>query len=230
MWETVTAATAVGFAGAASYFSPWLWRQYRMASIRRQVTQNRVLALTYDDGPSSVVTPQLLDLLAQRTARATFFMLGGQAQRYPEIADRIVREGHDVGCHSYAHLNAWKSAPWNALADIRAGYDGLAAWIPPDGMFRPPHGKMTLPTYFALRRRRAPVWWWTIDSGDTHQKMPSSGQIADAVRRQRGGIVLMHDLDRGKERNEFVLETTGALLDVAQRESFKVVTLRELCS
>jgi hypothetical protein len=95
-------------------------------------------------------------------------------------------------------------------------------------MFRPPNGKMTLPTYFEIRRRGAPVWWWTIDSGDTHHPMPTANQVADAVRREQGGIVLMHDLDRGKERNEFVLEVTNALLDVAERESLKVVPLREL--
>jgi len=226
--EMASAAAGLGIAGTSAYFSPWLWRQHRMGFIRRQLSQSRTLALTYDDGPSSTVTPQLLDLLASRGAHATFFMLGGHAQQYPEIADRIVREGHDVGCHSYAHLNAWKSAPWSARADIRAGYDRLAAWMSPDGMFRPPNGKMTLPTYFEIRRRGAPVWWWTIDSGDTHHPMPTANQVADAVRREQGGIVLMHDLDRGKERNEFVLEVTNALLDVAERESLNVVPLREL--
>jgi peptidoglycan-N-acetylglucosamine deacetylase len=230
MWQTTSGAMAgIGLLGASAYFSPWIWRQHRTSLVRRHVLENRVLALTYDDGPSDVVTPQLLDLLQRREVRATFFMLGRNAQRYPQIADRIIQEGHEVGCHSYQHLNAWKVPPWRAIADIQAGYSQLSPWIRPDEMFRPPHGKMTLLTYWAIRRRRAPVWWWTMDSGDTHDTLPKPSQIASRLRCEGGGIVLMHDLDRGQRRNDFVLEVTDALLDVARQESLRVMTLGKLC-
>jgi hypothetical protein len=84
---------------------------------------------------------------------------------------------------------------------------------------------MTLPTYNEIRRRGASVWWWTIDSGDTNASLPKVGEVADTVRKQGGGIVLMHDLDRGRERNQFVLEITDALLDVAKSESLRVKAL-----
>jgi peptidoglycan/xylan/chitin deacetylase (PgdA/CDA1 family) len=228
---TMTAglAATIGVAGSAAYFSPWLWRRYRMNRIRREVVKNRILALTYDDGPSHELTPQVLDLLQRRNARGTFFMLGRNAQQHPEIADRVVEEGHDIGCHSDQHLNAWKALPWEAVADIDAGYEKLSPWIQPNAIYRPPYGKMTLPTYLSLRRRGAPVWWWTIDSGDTREVMPSPAQVADRLRRDGGGIVLMHDLDRTQRRNDFVLELTATLLDVAQQESFKVMALREMC-
>jgi peptidoglycan/xylan/chitin deacetylase (PgdA/CDA1 family) len=226
---TTALAATIGLAGSAVYFSPWLWRRYRMNRVRSKVTRNRILALTYDDGPSDALTPRLLDLLRQRQARATFFMLGRNAQRHPAIADRVLGEGHDAGCHSDQHLNAWKSLPWEAVADIDAGYERLSPWVRPDGMFRPPYGKMTLPTYLSIRRRGAPVWWWTIDSGDTHDVLPSPGQVADKVRQEGGGIMLMHDLDRTQARNDYVLELTATLLDVAQRESIQIKPLRELC-
>jgi peptidoglycan-N-acetylglucosamine deacetylase len=221
-------AGAIGLAGSAIYFSPWVWRRYRMERIRREVVKNRVLALTYDDGPSHELTPQVLDLLKGRGARATFFMLGRNVQQHPEIVDRILQEGHEIGCHSDQHLNAWKTLPWEAVADINAGYERLSRWIQPDAMFRPPHGKMTLPTYLSVRRRGAQVWWWTVDSGDTYATLPRVKQVANTVRRDGGGIVLMHDLDRTKERNDFVLELTAALLDVAQQESYQVGSLRDL--
>jgi peptidoglycan/xylan/chitin deacetylase (PgdA/CDA1 family) len=226
---TTACAAAIGLAGSAVYFSPWLWRHYRMSQIRKEVVKNRILALTYDDGPSSVLTPRLLDLLQSRGARATFFVLGRNAQQNPQLVDRTLAEGHDVGCHSDQHLNAWKVLPSQSIADIDAGYERLSRWIPADGMFRPPHGKMTFPTYWSLRRRKAPVWWWTIDSCDTGDVLPSSIQIAERLRREGGGIVLMHDLDRSQQRNDFVLETTTALLDLAQNESFEVKPLREIC-
>jgi peptidoglycan-N-acetylglucosamine deacetylase len=231
MHQSMTAAlaAALGLAGPAAYLSPWFWRRHRMNRIRREVVKNRILALTYDDGPNSVLTSQLLDLLGARGARATFFMLGRHAHQHPEIADRVIREGHDIGCHSDQHINAWKALPWKSIADIDAGYDRLSRWIPAHGMFRPPHGKMTLPTYWSIRRRGAPVWWWTIDSGDTRDVLPDPNQVADKLRREGGGIVLMHDLDRTQQRNDFVLELTAALLDVARQESIKVTPLREIC-
>jgi peptidoglycan/xylan/chitin deacetylase (PgdA/CDA1 family) len=221
-------AAAIGLAGSAVYFSPWFWRHYRMNQIRKEVVRNRILALTYDDGPSRL-TPQLLDLLKSRSARATFFMLGQHAQHHPQLVDRTLAEGHDVGCHSDQHLNAWKVLPSQSIADIDAGYERLSRWIQPDGMFRPPHGKMTLPTYWSLRRRNAPVWWWTIDSGDTRDVLPNPGQITERLRKEGGGIVLMHDLDRTPQRNDFVLELTAKLLDLAENESLKVKPLREIC-
>jgi len=97
-------------------------------------------------------------------------------------------------------------------------------------MFRPPYGKMTLPTFLAIRRRGAPIWWWTIVSGDTSNVLPKPREAADELVRQGGGVVLMHDLDRTKERNDFVLETTATLLDVAKRESFQIKRLSELAN
>jgi peptidoglycan/xylan/chitin deacetylase (PgdA/CDA1 family) len=225
---TALAAT-IGLVGSAAYFSPWFWRHYRMSRLRREVVKKRALALTYDDGPSTAITPQLLDLLRTREARATFFMLGRHAQQHGHIVDRVIEEGHDVGCHSDQHLNAWRTLPWEAVADIDAGYERLSHWIQPDSMFRPPYGKMTLPTYWSIRRRNAPVWWWTIDSGDTDNTLPDPSHVAERLRREGGGIVLMHDLDRTQPRNEFVLEVTAALLDVAQQESFQVMPLSEIC-
>ena len=228
MMTTALAAT-IGLAGSAIYFSPWLWRQYRMSRIRKEIVRDRTIALTYDDGPSSAFTPRLLDLLQSRGARATFFMLGRHALLNPQIVDRVIQEGHDIGCHSDQHMNAWKVLPWEAVTDINRGYKQLSRWIGSNGMFRPPHGKMTLPTYWSIRQRRSPVWWWTVDSGDTHAALPTASQVVDRLQQDGGGIVLMHDLARTQSRDEFVLETTSAILDFAERESFQIKRLSELC-
>jgi peptidoglycan/xylan/chitin deacetylase (PgdA/CDA1 family) len=222
-------AAAIGLVGSTAYFSPWIWRQSRMAAIRKDVTKKRILALTYDDGPSETLTPQLLDLLRQHNATATFFMVGRNAKKYPNLVNRVLQEGHDVGCHTAQHLNAWKASPWRAVADIDDGYEMLSPWIGSNAVFRPPHGKMTLPTYWSIRNRGASVWWWTVDSGDTYKRLPQSSQVVDAVHRQHGGIILMHDVERSNEQKDFVLETTAALLDLARRESLHVTPLRDLC-
>ena len=234
MSDTIIPATFVALLLAASvamlcfYVAPWLLRQCRMSRIRKIVIRKRLLVLTYDDGPSTDLTPRLLDLLHSRRARATFFMLGKNAQLYPHIVDRVLQEGHTIGGHSDQHVHAWKAWPTAAAADIDAGYRSLSRWIPMNAMFRPPYGKMTAATYWWTRHRDISVFWWTIDSGDKHRNLPSATQVADTVRREGGGIVLMHDINPTESRNNFVLEVTSMLLDVAESESLHIVPLTEI--
>lgn len=215
--------------GCMTYLSPVPWRYVYMQAVRKQVRQRRQLILTYDDGPSATVTPHLLDLLRDYDAKATFFMLGRSARQYPTIADRVIREGHDAGCHSCEHLNAWKVSPWRAVADIESGYQELSRWVPSNGIFRPPYGKLTLATYLAVRRRQASLWWWTIDARDTHKNLPQPQELGEVLLRQGGGIVLMHDLAGSKERDSFVLETTALLLRIAREQSYQVCRVSDLC-
>lgn len=221
--------SALFVALTAFYGVPWVLRRVRMYRMRNAVVRGRVLVLTYDDGPSQELTPQILDLLRSRGARATFFVMGRAARRHPEIVDRIVREGHAVGCHSDQHLNAWTSLPGAVRADIENGYNSLSRWIGADAIFRPPYGKMTALTWWWARRRGVPVVWWTLHSGDTHKVLPDAVQIAEAVKKDGGGIVLMHDCSRSGQRNDFVLKVTSALLDVAESESLHILPLTELC-
>jgi peptidoglycan/xylan/chitin deacetylase (PgdA/CDA1 family) len=220
--------TGAGAIGLTTYFSPHVERLRSARALRKLANSRRSLVLTYDDGPSGSVTPELLDLLQSYSARATFFMLGRSVQLYPAVADRILNEGHDVGCHTDQHVNAWKASPWRAIRDIDAGYKSLSAWVSPASMFRPPYGKMTLPTYLAIRRRGASIGWWTIDSGDTRSPLPRPHQVVDTLIKQGGGVVLMHDLDRTRERNEFVIRTTTLLLNEAKREGLTIERLSDL--
>src|SRR5437660_205795 len=103
---------------AAAYFGPQVMRYSRSAALARQVRRDRLLILTFDDGPSPGLTPRLLDLLAAHGAKATFFMSGWRAEQHPEIASRTFRDGHECACHSYEHLNSWKVWPWEAAQDI----------------------------------------------------------------------------------------------------------------
>jgi peptidoglycan-N-acetylglucosamine deacetylase len=212
----------------AAYFSPLIWRTAFNISLKREVSARHILALTYDDGPSEILTPRLLDLLREKNAKATFFMLGNNAKRFPHIVDRVLREGHDIGCHSERHIHAWKSFPWASVEDINAGFESLSPWVRPEGMFRPPYGKMTFPTILAIWRRGASIWWWTFDSKDTSDVLPSTAELSGSVLREKGAIVLMHDLDRSPDRNEFILESTAALLDMAHQEQMQILPLSKL--
>lgn len=175
---------------------PQLMKQIHIRRLRQLCAQQRRLVLTYDDGPSAGLTPQILDILDQFAARATFFLLGSKAASAPAVVERMQSAGHEIGCHSQSHFNAWKTWPWKAVDDINRGYAFLSPWVAPSGTFRAPYGKVTPWTLASLNRRGAPVAWWTADSGDTHRTLPPPHAVVDQVAREGGGVVLLHDFDR----------------------------------
>jgi len=213
---------------ALVYGVPFAMRKHAIARLRERCEEERTLVLSFDDGPGSATTPRLLDLLREREARATFFPLGLRVQGREEILDRVAAEGHELGCHSFSHRHAWKIVPGAGWRDARAGFAALAPWVEPTGLYRPPHGKLDLLTLAALRRHRALLAWWTVDSGDTWQALPDPEQIEREVADAGGAVVLLHDFDRGAERVRFVLDVTERLVARARREGFAIRTLGEL--
>jgi len=231
MLEVIISGCALVGLGAAAYWGPHAARLRQERQLRFSCIASRSLVLTYDDGPGPTLTPRLLDLLAAQGAPATFFVLGRKAADHPQLVDRIRAEGHEIGCHSSQHLHPWKAWPWQVLADIRGGFESLAPWVAPNGLFRPPHGKLSAVNWLALRRRGASLAWWTIDSGDTSSVLPQPQSVADAVARAGGAVVLMHDFDRKvQERSDFVLRVTEALLRMARSESMSVRRYGDLCA
>ena len=210
-----------------TYYLPFWIRVVRTARLNRILINDRALVLTFDDGPSPF-TNKVLDLLLLRQAKATFFLLGRNAERYPEIVNRIMEEGHEVGCHSAQHFNALKVWPWKAVADTENGYAKLSRWVPANGPYRPPFGKMSIATYLCLLRRRAPIWWWTFDTGDTRNPLSLPEKIVHLMEKRGGGIVLMHDLDISKAQTDFVLATTTKLLDSVESGKFNLRQLGSL--
>jgi len=232
MSTPIISGILLGTVGAAAYFSPHFIRKVEEAKLRKSCREQRSLVLTYDDGPGEKLTPRLLELLDSYQVSATFFLLGMRVQKSPIFVNRIAEAGHELGTHGYYHLNAWKVWPWQALNDIQLGYRTLGDAVSADSPFRPPYGKLVLPTWWALRLRRAPIGWWTVDSGDTNAQLPQTDEVVKKVKSAGGGVVLLHDFDRqGNQaavRADFVLETTAALLEAALVENWKVQSLGRL--
>lgn len=226
-----TAAALVGGAGGA-YFAPLLGRFQERRRLLRLCHEQRALVLTYDDGPGVRLTLRLVELLAQYAAPATFFLLGRNVQAHPEVVERLVAAGHELGCHTYNHRHGWRTWPMTIAADVRAGFAALRPWQAHTAQFRPPHGKLTLPGWWVMRRHGARCGYWTHDSGDTRAQLPDVDRIVGAVRQAGGGVVLMHDFERtgqeGTRRAEYVLELTRQLLEWVRSEKLRVCTLSAL--
>lgn len=216
----------VGIGGAVVFYGiPVAYRRRAEGALRTRARATRTLVLSYDDGPGPELTRKLLGLLARFEVHATFLPLGRRAEAAPEVLDEVAAAGHEIGCHSDQHVRAWSSAPPRSTLDARAGYRALARWTPPDGLYRPPAGKLDLLTWAWLRLRGARLAWWTLDGGDTWSERPTPESVVERVLDAGGGVVLLHDFDGRPARSEFVLETTRALLEAARREGLTVRTL-----
>jgi peptidoglycan/xylan/chitin deacetylase (PgdA/CDA1 family) len=189
------------------------------------------VALTFDDGPDPRGTPAVLDALDRLGWRATFFMLGSQVRRYPELAARVVDAGHEAAVHGYAHRNHLARGPVDLDRDVTGAAELIqqATGTRPR-WFRPPYGVLTLGSLAAARRAGlSPVLWtaWGRDWTDA-----SAGQVAAIVGSQLrpGGTVLLHDSDCAAEVAGSWRATVAALpllAEVADRLECTVVPLRE---
>jgi peptidoglycan/xylan/chitin deacetylase (PgdA/CDA1 family) len=221
----VLAATAAGSVG------PHLGRWLAERRLLRSCAARRALVLTYDDGPGPRITPRILDLLARHDAPATFFPLGARAAQAAGVLDRAQREGHEIGCHGHAHVNALRAAPGAARRDIDSGYAALSSWTARDGVFRPPYGKRSLETWWSLQRRSAPTGWWTVDSRDSLFEAPDVDRVVREVVDAGGGVVLLHDFDRDaahRHLEQYTLDVTAALLDAAATHGLRPSKLGDL--
>ena len=196
--------------------------------LRNYCRKNQTLILTYDDGPGLATTPQILDLLAEMGAKATFFLLGQRVQSTPEIVRRLKNEGHELASHSHNHLNAWKVLPWKSVIDVQRGFSTLDNNSVDFKLFRPPYGKLNLLTWLTAICRGVRFGWWTVVSGDTFRPLPDPDTVVQAVERDGGGVVLMHDFDRDEERSIYVLDLTRRLLETARIRGWKVCTFSEV--
>jgi peptidoglycan-N-acetylglucosamine deacetylase len=190
-------------------------------------TSRSIVALTFDDGPDPRSTPALLDWLRDQKLSASFFCIGRHVAAHPELAQRIVREGHSLQNHTFHHSNATNFLPRRRLvADIAQAQDaakGVTGRAPT--LFRPPMGLSNPNTFRAARELGLKVIGWTARGFDTQVRQPER-VVARILRQVRpGAIILLHDGGIPAER---LLETMRLLLDGLRARGYEVVRLEEL--
>lgn len=218
---------------ALSYFVvPHLVKRWQISTLRDRCRHARAIVLTFDDGPSDGLTPALVELLNASKVRASFFMLGKNVDRHPELVNMVRAGGHHIGSHSYRHLHAWKASPLALWNDTRAGASALGQAIHQGFFYRPPYGKLVLPNLAHVLLAGGRLAWWTVDSTDTWPSVRPVFSVIEALSAERGGVVLMHDHCRRDDpsRNDFVLELTKAIIDFSRVEGYRICTMDELYS
>ena len=183
--------------------------------VRRADGERPEVALTFDDGPGSS-TRDVMDVLEQRDVRATFFMVGTEVQRDPELAREVLARGHEVGSHSMRHLNHVAVGDEKAVADMLEGAEAIAEVLGVEPrLYRAPYGGFVPGTIAEAGRRGWTCVHWSA-LGRDWEADATAQSVADRILRKlsAGTIVLLHDSRRTKPMNpEPVTGAIAILLD-----------------
>ena len=175
----------------------WLRRLAPEATFRipAEKESEKKVYLTFDDGPVPEVTPRLLDLLEELDVKATFFMVGDNVRKYPELYRRVLECGHKVGNHTMHHLQGLKEETERYLQDI----EDAAAYIESD-MFRPPHGWMKRSQRRGLAGRYRIVMYDVV-TRDYSKRLNTDDVVRNVMRYSRdGSIIVFHDSKKSEPR------------------------------
>jgi peptidoglycan-N-acetylglucosamine deacetylase len=186
-------------------------------------TADESIHLTFDDGPHPITTPLILQELKERDIRATFFLLGQNAQKYPDLVHQIHTEGHQIGNHSYTHTNLIFKNKAFLRDEIQRTTDILEKIIGKHShYFRPPYGYFDWTTLDVLRKLKLTCTLWDVDSKDYRRN--SVADISDRVipNTTNGSILLFHDNNRISTRVQIYLP---ALIDTLLNKGFNFKTL-----
>lgn len=188
--------------------------------IKRDFTGKKLVALTFDDGPSSTTTPRLLDILYKKDVPATFFMLGKMARANPDLVRRAEKEGHIVASHTMYHQNLIR-IPANAakddIAESKTVFNDILGHEPT--LTRPPYGNIN----GAVRNSvGTPMILWSVDTLDWQSKDPSAILAVTKEQIHDGAIILMHDI------YDTTVDAVPIVIDELRKDGYDFVTVPEL--
>ena len=169
------------------------------------------LFLTFDDGPIPEVTPWVLEQLAAYNAKATFFCIGDNVQKYPAVFKQVIEGGHAIGNHTQHHINGWDASKEKYIADtihakktIENNFDNSAKAT--SLLFRPPYGKITPQLSKRLKRLGYKIIMWDVLSGDFDKSLAPEKCLSNVIdTAEAGSIIVFHDSLKAFNKLQYVL-------------------------
>ena len=177
-----------------------IWPQYQW-NIKNK---SKSIYLTFDDGPHATITPWVLNLLAAANAKATFFVVGENAQNNPKTIEQIISNGHKVENHTYHHLKGWNTQLVQYLDDV----DYCEKYIPNREIkyFRPPYGRITKKQGSELIKKGHKIIMWSLLTYDYDKTLNLDKAIKSIISKtQTGDIIVFHDSEKAENQLKYLL-------------------------
>jgi peptidoglycan/xylan/chitin deacetylase (PgdA/CDA1 family) len=185
--------------------TPWWIKKLYPDCVWDIKANEKVLYITFDDGPHPTITPFVLQELKKYNAKATFFLIGDNAKKYPTVLQQILDDGHSIGNHTMHHLNGWKTDDETYLSNIKEAEQYISSTL-----FRPPYGRISksqinkLHHKYSIFNIQYSIIMWNILAGDWEPSLTPQkcfAQIKNKI--YPGAIVVFHDSEKAKERMEY---------------------------
>ncbi|MDH6314146.1 peptidoglycan/xylan/chitin deacetylase (PgdA/CDA1 family) [Parabacteroides sp. PFB2-10] len=179
---------------------PRLYRALFPGAIWRLPDAEKCVYLTFDDGPIPEITPWVLDVLDEYDVKATFFCVGDNVRKHPDIYRMILERGHRVGNHTFNHIQGIRFWTKNYLANVEK-----AAELIDSPLFRPPHGHMRMPQILSLRDTYRIIMWDVVTRDYSPHLTP--GEVLRVVKRytRNGSIIVFHDSLKAEENMKYAM-------------------------
>ncbi len=192
---------------------PWFYRVLFPGTIWRIPEKEKCVYLTFDDGPIPGITPWVLDILDKYQVKATFFCVGDNVRKYPEVYQMVLERGHRVGNHTFNHIQGIQYWTKNYVANVEKASEFIDSLL-----FRPPHGHMRRPQIFRLRKKYK-IIMWDVVTRDYSPHMTPKG-VFNVVKNytRNGSIIVFHDSVKA-ERN--LRGTLPKAIEWLQKEGYQ---------
>ncbi len=235
-WQNATnwLATRCVFDQQFNYKPYWvnLVKQYQFRDkfltcrgIRKRKTQEKMVALTFDDGPS-IYSEKILKILDKYQVKATFFVIGQEVLKHPVVMQHIVQQGHQIASHTVHHANLFNSSEQKIREELEENQKIIGQYVVPKKYFRPPYGSCSDLSYQIASELglKAILWSAATDDFNTQQ---SAALIASKILKlvTPGGIICLHDGGGNRQKSVQALEI---ILEELLKNGYKVVTLEQL--
>jgi len=217
------------------FFNKYVYRGFGIQKdiIRHGTYHFKYVALTFDDGPDPAYTPEILDILKEKEVRATFFLVGEKAKSYPEIAKRIIEEGHSIGNHTYSHKSLIPLSTTKTYEEIKEAEAAIeeATGVKPT-LFRPPRGVYSSYARKLLREEGYTLVLWDLSAVDWAELAPKK-IVANVINKVKpGSIILLHDsgdliTSKGGNRKSTV-KALPEIIDQLREQGYHFVTVDQL--
>lgn len=174
-------------------------------------TAKKELYLTFDDGPTPEITDWVLDTLSQYNAKGTFFCIGNNIEKYPELFRKICSQGHAIGNHTYNHLKGWKHKTKTYISDIERTEKVIESFrldscVNEKKLFRPPYGKFKVKQSKKLLEQGYDIIMWDVLSYDWDKSVSEEACLNNVVQfAKKGSIVVFHDSVKASSNLKYAL-------------------------